>query len=151
MGGKGEGVSARRESHRVYPTGRVIQILAADGVEGQTFAPDAGFGAGIDTLDEAREDSGMSISRTGGQQNGVRMPIDCSDCTANRLLQMLGNPPVVFLFEVADGDDAVTGTNGEFGLRGRPTDEGGGSSNAKEDEGWLVSGRRGFPDKGVSV
>lgn len=79
------------------------------------------------------------------------MPIDCGDRAANRLLQVLGNPPVVFLFEVADGDDAVARANGEFSLRGRPTDKGSGSSNAKKNEGGLVSRGRGFPDKGVSV
>ncbi len=79
------------------------------------------------------------------------MPVDRGDCTADRLLQVLRNPPVIFLFEVADGDDAVTRADSEFGLRGRPADKGSSSSNAEEDKGGLVSGWGGFPDKSVSV
>lgn len=64
---------------------------------------------------------------------------------------MLGYPPVVFLLEVADGDDAVAGANGELGFRGRPADEGGGAGDTEKYEGGLVAGGGGFPDEGVAV
>lgn len=61
MGSKCEGISARRKGHGVNPTGRVVQIFSADGVERQSLAPDTRLGTLIDTLDKGREHSGMSI------------------------------------------------------------------------------------------
>ena len=79
------------------------------------------------------------------------MPCNGRDGAADRLLDVLGHPPVVLLFEVADGDDAGAGADGEFGLGGGPAHEGRGAVDAQEDEGGLVSVRGRFPDEGVAV
>ena len=64
---------------------------------------------------------------------------------------MLGHPPVVLLFEIADCDDGGAGADGELGFRGGPANEGGGAVDAEEDEGWFVAGRGGLPDECVTV
>lgn len=65
---------------------------------------------------------------------------------------MLGDPPVILLFEIADGNCTGTRTNGKFrGIRG-PADECGSSVEAEEDEGWFPGSiGSGFPDEGVAV
>lgn len=52
---------------------------------------------------------------------------------------MLGHPPVVLLFEIANCDDGGAGANGELRFRGGPADEGSGAVDAEEDEGWFVA------------
>lgn len=80
------------------------------------------------------------------------MPSDRKDGGANRLLEVLGNPPIIFGLEVADGDGAGAGADGEFGFVGGPTDGGGGTVNAEEDEsrfpGALSSE---VPDVGIAI
>jgi hypothetical protein len=61
------------------------------------------------------------------------VPCESRDGTANGLLQVLRDPPIVLLFEVADGDNAGSRANGEFLLRGGPPDECGGAVDAQED------------------
>lgn len=116
MRSKGKSVSAGRKGHGVHPAGRVIQVFSADGVEGQSLAPDTRLGTLIDTLDKGRQHSGMGVGRAGGEEHGVGVPSNAGDGTADRLLQVFRNPPVVFLLKVANGNDAVTGAHGKLGL-----------------------------------
>ena len=62
------------------------------------------------------------------------MPCHGRDGAPDGFLEMLGNPPVVFGFEIADCYYAGAGTDGEFGLGGGPADECGGAIDAEEDE-----------------
>lgn len=64
---------------------------------------------------------------------------------------MLGHPPVVFLLEVADGDQAGAGADCELALGGRPADEGGGTVDAEENEGGLPALWGGLPDVGIAI
>lgn len=130
MSSKSKTVTAGRKGNRVHPACRVVQVLAADGVERQTLAPGAGLRLFVDALDEAGEDAGVCIGRTGSQQNRVGMPGNAGDGAADRLLEVLGHPPVVLLLKVADGNDAVTGTDGEFGFRRRPANKRSSPANA---------------------
>lgn len=116
MRSKGKSVSAGRKGHRVDPTSRIVQVFSADSVEGQSLAPDTRLGALIDTLDKGGQHSGMGIGGAGCEEHGVGVPGDAGDGAADRLLQVLRNPPVVFLLEVANGNDAVTGAHGKLGL-----------------------------------
>lgn len=79
------------------------------------------------------------------------MPGEGSDCASDWLLEVLGDPPVVLFFEVADRDYAGAGADGEFALGGRPADEGGSAVDAEKDKSWLPACGGGFPDVGVSV
>ena len=74
------------------------------------------------------------------------MPCHRRDGAANRLLDMFRNPPVVFLFEIADGDDAGTGTDSELRFGGGPANEGGGAVDTEEDECRFVACRGRLPD-----
>lgn len=151
MGSKCKGVSAGRKGHGVDPAGRVVQVFSADGVERQALAPDTRLGTLIDTLDKGREHSGMSIGRASSQEDGVGVPSNAGDGTANRLLQVLRNPPVIFLLKVADGNHAVAGAHGKLGLGRRPSNKRSGAADSKKDKGGLVSGRRGLPDQRISI
>lgn len=116
MRSKSKSVSAGRKGHRVDPASRVVQVFSADGVEGQSLTPDTRLGTLIDTLDKGGQHSGVGIGRAGCEEYGVGVPSDAGDGTADRLLQVLRNPPVVFLLKIANGNDAVTGAHGKLGL-----------------------------------
>ncbi|KFY43017.1 hypothetical protein V494_02132, partial [Pseudogymnoascus sp. VKM F-4513 (FW-928)] len=130
VGGEGEGVAAGRECSGVYPAGGVIQELPADGVEGEALTPWSWLRALIHALDEGGEDAGMGVGGARGEEHGVGVPGDGGDGAADGLLDVLGYPPVVLLFEVADGDDAGAGADGELGFGGRPAHEGRGAVDA---------------------
>lgn len=151
MSGEGETVTTRRESDGVNPTSRVVQELSTDSVERDPLTPSGRLGAGIDALDEAGENTSVGIGRAGSKKDRIRMPGNTGDSAANWLLQVLGNPPVILLLEIADGNDAVAGTDGELVLVGRPADEGSSTADTEEDEGRLVSSRRRLPDESIPV
>ena len=79
------------------------------------------------------------------------MPCYRGDGAADGFLEVLGYPPVVFLFKVADCDDAGAGTDGEFGFGGGPPDAGCGAVDAQEDKGGFPACWGEFPDVGVAV
>lgn len=60
----------------------------------------------------------MGVSGARSEKHGVGVPGEGSDGTANRLLQVLGDPPVVLLLEIADGDHAGSRADGELLLGG---------------------------------
>lgn len=94
----------------------------------------------------------MGIGGTGSQENGVGMPCDGKNSGTQWLLDVLRDPPIVFLFKIANGNCASTRANGEFRSVGRPADEGGSSVETEEDKGRFPgSVRRGLPDEGVTV
>lgn len=104
----------------MHPSSCAVQILATNGIEGQALAPGRGLGPLIDTLDEGGEDAGVSVSRAGGKQDGVGVPRDTGDGRPNGLLDVLGDPPVVLLLEVAHGDQAGARAHGKLCFRGSP-------------------------------
>lgn len=106
VAGEREGVTARGERHGVNPPCRVVEVFAADGVEGEPFAPDAGLGTLVDALDETREHAGMRVRGPGREQDAVRVPRQCRHGAPDRLLQVLRHPPVVFFLKVAHRDQA---------------------------------------------
>lgn len=151
MSGEGKSISAGGESNALNPTSGIIQVFAANSVEGQTLAPSARLWAGVDTLDKAGEDAGVGVGGSGSQQDGVRVPRECCDGAANRLLEMLRDPPVVLLLEVAYSDHPSTGADRKLLLRRRPAHKGCSTINSEKDEGGLPTGGGLFPDVGVAV
>lgn len=151
VGCERERIATGAERDAMHPASSIVQILAADGVERQTFTPDAWRWALIDALDEAAEDARVTICAAGSEQDAVRMPGDGRNGAADRLLQMLGHPPVVLGFEVADGDSSGAGADGEFGLVGRPASAGSGTIEAQENERGLVASGGRFPDVGIAI
>lgn len=73
------------------------------------------------------------------------MPGYGRDCASNRLLDMLGNPPIILLFEIADSNDSRTRSYSEFCLGGRPANECCRSIDTEEDESGLVACRGWLP------
>lgn len=150
--GEGEGVAGWREGYAVHPACRAVQVLAADCVEGQALTPGAWLGAGVGALDEGAEDAGMAVRAAGGEKHAVRVPCDTGDGGAERLLQVLGHPPVVLFLEVADGDDAGSGADGELGFVGAPAHTSGSTVDTeKYERGLPLASLAGFPDVGVAV
>lgn len=151
VAGEGEGVAAGREGHGVDPAGRVVEVLAADGVEGEPLPPGAGLGAFVDALDEPGEDAGVGVGRARGEQDAVRVPRQGRHRAPDRLLQVLRDPPVVLLLKVAHGDQARPGPDGELPLRGGPAHERGRAVDPEEDEGRFPPGGGRFPHVGISI
>ena len=151
MARKCQGIATRRKRTRLNPSRGIIQKLSADGIKRQPLTPRTGLRALINALDIPGEHSAVRIRRSSSQQDGVGVPRQSRDGAADWLLQVLGDPPVVFLLEVANRDDAGAGAHGEFLLRGRPTDEGGSTVDAEENEGGLPASGGLFPDVGIAV
>lgn len=149
---KGEGISGGTESDVLDPPGGLVQKLARDSVEGQAFSPNAWLRSLVDALDEGAQDPGMSIGTAKGEEDTVGVPRDTGDGAAERLLQVLRDPPVVFLFEVADSSDTSTTTDGKLGLAWAPSHARGCSVDAQQDEGGTpCASGRGLPDISVAV
>ncbi len=148
---EGKSIAARGESNRMDPPSRAVEVLAADSVEGQALTPYTRVGTGVGSLDEAGEDPGMGVGGSGSEKDGVGMPAHGSDGTPNGLLQVLRDPPVVLLFEVANGDDPVTGADSELGLGRGPTNKGSRSGDSEKNQRRLIASGRRLPDQGVTV
>lgn len=133
------------------PPCTVVEVLAADSVERQALAPDAGLGPIVNSFYEATEDAGVRVGRTGGEEDRVWVPGESGDSAADGLLDVFADPPVIFGFEVTNGDDAGTGADGEFLLIGRPAHEGGGAIDPEENECGFPTRRGRFPDVSVAV
>lgn len=144
-------ITGRRKGDRVNPATRLVCVFAADSVEGDTLSPSSRLGALVDALDERGEDSGVGICGAGGKKDRVWMPGEGEDGRAEGLLDVLGYPPVVLLFKVANGNHTGTGANGEFSLVRRPTDVCRCTIDPQKNKSGLPPGGRGFPDKGITV
>lgn len=151
MTGEGKHISTGREAHSMDPSGRVIQKFTTDGVERETLSPSTRLRTGINSLDVAREDSSVGVSRSGREQHRVRMPGKGSDGAPNRLLQVFRDPPVVLLFEIADRNHTGSRTNGKFRLGRGPSHESRSPVNSEKDQCWLPTRGSLFPDIGVTV
>lgn len=149
--GEGKSITTRGETDTLNPASRVIQEFTTDGVERKTLAPGTGLRTGINTLDEAGQDTGVRIGGARCQQHRVRVPCKCCDGTPNGLLQMFRNPPIVLLLEVADGNNAGSRANGELLLGGRPADKSSGTVNSEKDQGRFPAGGGLLPDISIAV
>lgn len=70
------------------PSSRVVQKFTTDGVERETLSPSARLRTSVNSLDVAREDSSVGVSRSGREQHRVRMPGKSGNGTPNWLLQV---------------------------------------------------------------
>jgi len=137
MGSEGKGLTIGREGHIMNPTSS--GKLTKEVTEGELGTPRRSLGLLINTLDVSREDTGLEVRRTAGNQNVVGMPVDGEDGGADGLLDVLADPPIVFLFKVADGDASGTAGNGELVTLGRPFDLGGSTVNTEDNQSLLPS------------
>lgn len=86
------------------PPSGLVEVFSADGIEWQPFTPDTGFRSSVNALDEARKHSRVGVRGSCSEEDRVWMPCKRRDCAADGLLQVLGHPPVVLFFKVADCD-----------------------------------------------
>ena len=151
MASEGKYVSAGGEAHSVDPSSRVIQKFTTDSIERETLSPGARLRTGVDPLDKGRKDSSVRVGRSSSKQHRVRVPGKGSNSTSNRLLQVLRNPPVVFLFKVAYCDHTGSRTNGKLVLRWRPAHKCCSPVDSKEDQSRFPARRGLFPNVCVTI
>ena len=139
------------EGNVVNPAAIGARELAADGAEGELVTPCRWLGLCVDTLDECRKDICLGVRSASSEEDVVGVPVHSENSRAERLLDVLGYPPVVLLVKRADGDSARTRAYGELVLVRRPLDRGGCAVDTEQDKGWLPAGLCGRPDVGVTV
>ena len=98
------------------------------------LSPLRGTGLGLDLLDVARVDTDLKVGGAGGQEDVVGVPVQTGHGGLERLLDVLGHPPVLLLLVVADGDDLGPAAHRELVLVGRPADAGGGAVDPQQHQ-----------------
>jgi len=61
----------------------------------------------VNFLDISREDTGLHVCASSGEEDIVRMPIDGENSRSDRFLQEFRNPPVVLWIEGTNGDGSM--------------------------------------------
>merc|ERR1719384_2798672 len=89
-------------------------------------APRSGAWLGLNLLDEPGVDTDLEVGGPGRQEDVVRMPVQTGHGGLERLLDVLGDPPVIVLLVIADGDDLGSASHRELVLVRAPADAGGG-------------------------
>lgn len=102
------------------------------------------------SLDGSSEDTGLEVSGAGEQKDVVWMPVEGEDGRFV-LLDVLADPPIVILFEVADGDALGTRGDGELVTFWAPLNVSGSTADTKNYESWLPDAILELPDISVSV
>lgn len=104
--------------------------------EGQLISPRSVRNSLVDSLNVSSEHSDLKVTGSGGEKSVVWMPVNLQD-SGLVLLDVLGDPPVIVLFEVADRDAFGSATNSEFVLFRRPLHVGGSTVDTKNDKSGL--------------
>jgi len=124
-------VARGAEGDTLDPTGTV---KLADGlIERLLLAPRSGDLPAVDFLDGAVEDTSLEVSGGGSKELVVRVPGDASDGAAV-LLNVLANPPIVVLLEVANRDDLGAAGHSELITLGAPLHVSGGTVDTKDNQ-----------------
>jgi len=106
-------VSRRTPLAGVHPSVRVIKLK--DWLTKGNAGTEALRGSLIHSLEESVEDTALEVSGGGDDQAVIGVPINLED-GGLVLLNVLANPPVLLLFEVANADKLGTGGDGELVL-----------------------------------
>ena len=111
---KSELVSRRSPPHTLHPSssGVLAQHLMP---EREPLSVGGVLRLLIQTLDESREDTDLPVTSSGGNQHISRVPVNRGD-SGLVLFDVLGDPPVVLLLVVADGDTFSAAGDSEFVL-----------------------------------
>jgi len=145
-------VSRGREGDILHP--RVAVVFRENGSEFLQFSLGKAFGGGgsllVDSLGPCRNDTAFIVRGSGGHEDVVGMPLD-GENSAFVLLDVLGDPPVVGFFEIADGNDLGSSSNSEFVLKRGPFNSGSATIETKNDESGLPFASFEGPHIGISV
>ena len=126
-----EPVARGAESDTLDPTSAVK--LAEGLIEGLLLTPSSLDLPAVDFLDGAVEDTSLEVSGGGGKKLVVGVPCDASDGAAV-LLNVLANPPIVVLLEVADRDDLGATGDGKLVTLRAPLDVSGSAVDTKDNQ-----------------
>lgn len=130
-----------------------LQInVETDCLERQLFAPNGRLGLFVNALQPGGEDPDMTVCGPGSQQDAVLVPVQGQDGGLEGFLDMLGDPPVVFFFVVADRNDPGGRPDRKLQPVWRPLDTRGSPVDSQKDQRLLVLAVGLFgPHKRVSV
>lgn len=123
-----EAVPRGRERDGLDPATAVK--LGKDVAKHLARAPVGGCRLLVDLADHGVDNTGLVVSRGSGQELAVGVPGDLDNGGAV-LLDVLGNPPVVVLLEVAHGDNLGARGHSKLLFVGRPLDIGGSAVDTK--------------------
>jgi len=126
-----ETVAAGAESDTLDPA--VAVDLNKRLVESLARTPVGRSRTAADTTDGAVEDASLVVSAGSGKEAAVGVPRNLGDSAAVAL-DVLGDPPVVVLLEVAHRDNLRTAADGELGLIRRPAHPSGCTVDTKDNE-----------------
>jgi len=128
---KSKPVARGAEGNALDPT---IAIELAEGlIEGLLLAPCGLNLTAVDLPDGAVEDTSLEVGGSGGEKLVVRVPCNTSDSAAV-LLNVLADPPVVLLLEVADRHDLGAAGHSELVTLRAPLDVSGGAVDTKDNQ-----------------
>ena len=105
---------------------------------------------GVNVLDEGRDDADVRVRGSSRNQNVVRMPGDVQDGRVVKL-DVLRNPPIVVLIEVADSNDLGAGSDGELVLTRRPGAASGRTVDTQQDQSGVPGVVLKAPDISVTI
>lgn len=75
----------------------------------------------IHFLEISGEDPRLEVGGTSSKQDTIRVPVKRQDGGSDRLLDVLGSPPVLLLIELTDCNGSRSRSYSELGLVGRPS------------------------------
>jgi len=128
---EGKPVARGAEGDTLDPS---VAVKLAEGlIEGLLLTPRGVDHATVDLLDGAVEDTGLEVGGGGGKELVVGVPGDASDGGAV-LLNVLADPPIVVLLEVADGDDLGATGDGELVTLRAPLHVSGSAVDTKDNQ-----------------
>jgi len=104
----------------------------------------------VNSLNVGSKNADLEVTRGSGKESTAGVPIDLED-SGFVLLNVLGDPPVVVLLEVADRDALGTTAHCKLVLIRAPLDVSGGSVYSENNESWLPLVVLEGPDVGVTI
>jgi len=128
---EGKPVARGAESDALDPT---VAVELTDGlVKWLLGAPRGGDLPAVDFLDGAVEDASLEVSRSSSKELVVGVPCDAGDGAAV-LLNVLADPPIVVLLEVADRDDLCAAGDSELVTLRAPLNVGGSAVDTQDNQ-----------------
>jgi len=124
-------VARGAEGDTLNPTSAVK--LAEGLIEGLLLTPSSLNLPAVDLLDGTVEDTSLEVSRGSGKKLVVGVPCDASDGAAV-LLDVLANPPIVVLLEVADRNNLGTTGNSKLVTLRAPLHVSGSTVDTKDNQ-----------------
>jgi len=141
-------VARWRPLYGVYP--RASLVFTKDLTENKLGSKSGVINSLVLSLNGSSKDASLEVTGACEQKDIVWMPVE-GENGRFVLLDVLADPPIVILFEVADGDALGTRGDGELVALWAPLDLSGSATDTKNYESWLPYATLELPYVGISV